>query len=95
VIVESRNQVVCFGFNMVGQLADDSYKSTFRPTIIARLPEGKKWVRAVNGQAHACAESADGEIWCWGWNGFCQLGIGYCGGNEVPNVPQPQRVVGF
>jgi alpha-tubulin suppressor-like RCC1 family protein len=39
------------------------------------------------GQDHACGVTSDGRIYCWGWNGFGQLGDG-----TITNRLHPVRV---
>ncbi len=33
-----------------------------------------RWIRLEAGRRHACAQSADGQLWCWGDNTAGQLG---------------------
>ncbi len=94
--INKRNQVVCFGFNMMGQLADPSFQSDLKATVISGLPAGKTWVHTSVGSSHACARSSDDQIWCWGYNAFCQLGDGRCdNGAGDARQPIPQRTLGF
>lgn len=43
------------------------------------------------GGAHACALTADGTAYCWGWNQFGQLGTG---SNAATTVSSPSPVAG-
>jgi len=47
---------------------------------------------------HTCVRRADASTWCWGWNGFGQLGNGGVGGidlfpDDFPQTPFPTPVV--
>ncbi len=94
-VITRSHRVFCFGINHLGQLANESFETTLKPTVISGLPVGQIWTEVSIGQAHACVQNDAGEVWCWGWNGFCQLGNGTC--NQVINdiVPQPNPVVGL
>lgn len=35
--------------------------------------DGGSWVVVSAGRAHSCAVASNGELWCWGHNGFGQL----------------------
>ncbi len=40
--------------------------------------------QVVAGEAHACALTTAGTVWCWGWNGHNQLGDGTNWSSSVP-----------
>lgn len=66
--------VQCWGYNMYGQLGNDSQVD--RP-----LPQDVMWlssnIQAITaGENHTCALSNAGEVLCWGNNYEGQLGIG-------------------
>ncbi len=71
--------VLCWGDNSLGQLGigstaflgDDELPSTMPPI---ELPA--KAVAITAGGAHTCALLEDGDAYCWGSNGFGQLGYG-------------------
>lgn len=48
--------------------------------------------RVAAGDAHTCAVSDDGDVWCWGDNGFGQLGNSGFPGTDSP---VPVRTSGF
>jgi alpha-tubulin suppressor-like RCC1 family protein len=67
-------QVVCWGYNDSGQVGDgtfDNDRST--PTPVVGLMNA---VEVSNGASHTCARRSSGEVACWGYNLFGQLGDG-------------------
>jgi alpha-tubulin suppressor-like RCC1 family protein len=70
-------QVYCWGGNLHGQLGDGTttyYRTT--PTLVADGAMGNSGVTAVAaGDSHTCALKG-GQVYCWGYNGFGQLGDG-------------------
>lgn len=64
----------CWGDNSVGQLGigSDAY-AVYDPTQEAR---GFAWTQLSAGGNHTCALRDDSSLWCWGWNGDGQLGLG-------------------
>jgi alpha-tubulin suppressor-like RCC1 family protein len=63
----------CWGRNIGGQLGI----GTVDPGQI-RVPlqvgTGHNWTEVDCGQDTSCALQADNSLWCWGWNGFGQVG---------------------
>jgi alpha-tubulin suppressor-like RCC1 family protein len=37
---------------------------------------GPVWLQVSGGQGHTCGVRTDHTLWCWGWNGSGQLGLG-------------------
>lgn len=69
-------KVACWGRNDSGQLGNGSTEQADVP-VVADGVSGATMVAA--GRAHTCAVSGaqpDQEVWCWGANGFGQLGLG-------------------
>jgi alpha-tubulin suppressor-like RCC1 family protein len=84
------DQLLCWGYNGLGQLGDGTTTQRSSPTPVA---SAKKWKdvamgsgfvegtsaisptgMAQGGIAHACAIDDAGAAYCWGWNGAGQLG---------------------
>ena len=42
------------------------------------------WAAVSAGEDHTCAVKTDHTLWCWGENGFGQLGDGTTSGSDVP-----------
>ncbi|MFC5179367.1 hypothetical protein [Nocardioides taihuensis] len=69
-------EVACWGRNDSGQLGNGSTKQSSLP-VVAEGVTGATMVAA--GRAHTCVVTGaepDQEVWCWGANGFGQLGLG-------------------
>ena len=64
----------CWGANEYGQLADGTTEFRAAPVLVEEL--GNQVVESAMGELHACARERDGSLWCWGFNGSGQLGIG-------------------
>ena len=62
----------CWGDNFSGQLGD-SGRVTNSSTPVA-VYGGRKYVAIAAGQSHTCAVGADSSAYCWGNDGFGQLG---------------------
>lgn len=73
----------CWGSNISGQLGngDVTKTSTAQPGPVKDL-EGV--VDVSGGGEHACAALESGEVYCWGGNGFGQLGNGTVNESLVP-----------
>jgi alpha-tubulin suppressor-like RCC1 family protein len=78
----------CWGNNEVGQLGDNSNTNSPVPVAVAGLTD--KTVTAISaGGAHSCAV-ADGQAYCWGYNGDGRLG-----NNSNTDSPVPVAVAGL
>jgi alpha-tubulin suppressor-like RCC1 family protein len=65
----------CWGDNTYGQVGNGGatpYEtSPFQFQIPAELAQGSP----QSGVQHACGLSSSGKLWCWGYNGYSQLGV--------------------
>ena len=89
----------CWGFNGSGQMGDGLFVNSLQPTKVT-MPAGATAFDSSTvsaGGQHACAIEAStsttpGNAWCWGSNGFGQLGNGSvippAGGVERDSIPQ-------
>jgi alpha-tubulin suppressor-like RCC1 family protein len=86
----------CWGFNGSGQLGNGAFANGVAPTAItmpAAATAFDSGTVSAGGQ-HACAIEANtsttpGAAWCWGSNGFGQLGTGTAvTGVERDSIPQ-------
>lgn len=94
--------VYCWGNNVCGQLGNGRSGNCRQATIesgssvdsvvpVKVLKQigvllGKNITDIFTAQYHTCV-IADGEVYCWGYNGNGQLGNGRSGVNEFSNVP--------
>jgi len=62
----------CWGYNGEGELGDNSI--TDRHTPVAVQQGGVTFTSISAGNDHACGLTSVGATWCWGWNGYGQLG---------------------
>ncbi|MBS1118166.1 MAG: Alpha-tubulin suppressor and related protein-like protein [Deltaproteobacteria bacterium] len=72
-----RGTVWCWGSNSYGQLGDGTIGWTptrATPTEVQGLPA--RAVDLSSGRNHICAQLADRRMYCWGSNGYGQLGDG-------------------
>jgi alpha-tubulin suppressor-like RCC1 family protein len=62
----------CWGSDGNGQLGDDAnYADKLVPTLVAG---GLSWLSVSPGYAHTCALTTGGSAYCWGYDGYGQLG---------------------
>jgi alpha-tubulin suppressor-like RCC1 family protein len=80
-------QVYCWGYNGYGQLGDGTYTHRTTPTLVANGAMGNSGVTAVAGGAylHTCALKG-GQVYCWGWNYYGQLGDGTTTDRTTPTL---------
>jgi alpha-tubulin suppressor-like RCC1 family protein len=65
----------CWGWNGSGQLGLGDYAQRLIPEKVMALSTTPV-VSVSAGDAHTCAVDQDKSLWCWGWNGSGQLGLG-------------------
>jgi alpha-tubulin suppressor-like RCC1 family protein len=89
--VADTGEIYCWGDNSSGQLGDGTTENRLRPTHVSHLAEASTAVTA--GGAHTCALSGTGKLYCWGYNGYGQLGDGTTISRTVPiQVPLTRSV---
>jgi alpha-tubulin suppressor-like RCC1 family protein len=66
--------VQCWGDNRYGQLGDGTNQKQYEPAQVTGLTAGVTVL--ADGGNHACAVGSGGELRCWGWNFYGQLGDG-------------------
>lgn len=70
--VTADGRVQCWGSNVYGELGDGTRITRRTPVAVMGLPDRINAVAA--GKYHTCALTATGQVWCWGYNGYGQLG---------------------
>jgi alpha-tubulin suppressor-like RCC1 family protein len=93
----SDNSLKCWGYNNYGQLGQGNVTGSSVPLNVdlgsASVP--RRATKIAVGLYHACASLDNGDLKCWGWNNYGQLGIGNSVGsrgdeiNEMGNNLQP------
>jgi alpha-tubulin suppressor-like RCC1 family protein len=67
----------CWGNAANGENGANNVTSTNLPVQVAGALDDFKRISVWSDPlGHACAVRAGGEVWCWGWNGYGQLGDG-------------------
>jgi alpha-tubulin suppressor-like RCC1 family protein len=81
----SSNQVWCWGNNGNGELGNNTITNATTPVQVTGIGMGTGTVpSSVScGAFHTCAIAA-GVVWCWGFNGFGQLGNNTTTDSHVP-----------
>lgn len=81
--------VKCWGYNIAGQLGNDSYVNSNVPVDVIGLSGGMVGIAA--GGTFSCALTAVGGVKCWGRNSSGELG----NGGYVDAIPHPVDVIGL
>jgi alpha-tubulin suppressor-like RCC1 family protein len=68
--------VLCWGFNMYGQLGDGSAIDRSIPASVIGLPSAIAAITAGPESIHTCGRTTAGGVLCWGANADGQLGDG-------------------
>jgi alpha-tubulin suppressor-like RCC1 family protein len=81
----------CWGYNRYGELGIGSHTDQDRPRQVT-TPAPGGWASVAVGDFQACATRTGGALWCWGYNGHGQLGIGNHADQDLPQqvtIPAP------
>ena len=83
--VSEEGALYCWGLNSDGQLGDGSVDNRTTPVVVPGFGSTPRRVRGVvAGRLHTCALTERGRVWCWGDNGFSQLGTYSSDSSAVP-----------
>lgn len=90
--IASDDVVWCWGDNSYGQLGSSAHAGlansrSLVPVQAAALPDGRVARSITSGKGHVCVLAQDGSVWCWGYNGYGEVGVS--GGNQVDPVRVP------
>jgi alpha-tubulin suppressor-like RCC1 family protein len=75
--------VKCWGSNYLGELGNETTIRQLTPSAVSGLDSGVAAI-AAGGEAHGCALTTAGEVKCWGYNGYGQLGDGTTANRHSP-----------
>ncbi|XP_022256097.1 RCC1 domain-containing protein 1-like [Limulus polyphemus] len=73
-LLSENGTVLSFGLGSRGQLGHGTLDEVAEPRVVEAL-EGLVVTSVAAGGWHSAALTADGNLWCWGWNSYGQLGI--------------------
>lgn len=81
-----QHEVYCWGCNSRGQLGTGQSDAGNVPEErgLIETPILRRAVELRVGAHTACAIDQDRALWCWGWNGFGEVGLP---GSEIPRAP--------
>ena len=90
--IASNDVVWCWGDNTFGQLGSSAHaglpdSASAVPVQAATLPAGRVARHIASGDSHVCVLAGDGTVWCWGNNGFGEVGH-----PSLTNQPDPVQV---
>jgi alpha-tubulin suppressor-like RCC1 family protein len=85
--ITTANAAYCWGENSFGQLGDGTTADKNIPTLVSNPPGGVLlWSEITAGAQHTCAISDTHEAYCWGGNGFGNLGDGTTASKNIPTL---------
>ena len=94
--LSSDGKAYCWGNNTNGRLGDGTTTNRTSPVPVdtSGALNGVTLTQASAGYYHTCALASTGDVYCWGYNNYGQLGDGTTTGhttpvavNNFPNVP--------
>lgn len=86
--VTHQGQVYCWGSNTDGQLGRESDELNLIAPVPVAIEDSVTAITA--GGVHTCALASGGAVYCWGGNGYGELGNGTNGNAQF----EPVRVIG-
>ena len=84
-VVLSTGAAYCWGKNDYGQLGTGNYTNSTSPQLL-QMPSGESVTSMHAGNSHACAITVSEQLYCWGWNGYGQLGLDQLVNRNVPTL---------
>ena len=88
--VTADGDAYCWGWNAYGQLGVGP-SGSYRYASPRLVTGGKTWRALSAGWLHTCGVTVSDEVYCWGYNGQGQLGLGSTGWIER----SPRRIAGI
>lgn len=85
VCTSADGDVYSFGGNQFGQLGTGSDQAEIVPKLVEASKLENKHARGVScGARHSAVITDKGDVFCWGWNKYGQLGLGDSTDRNVP-----------
>ena len=95
-VLKGDGTVYCWGYNGIGQLGDNTTSQRLTPVQVVGVGgtgnlTGVSMIAAggTGAASYSCALKSDGTVFCWGYNGYGQLG-----NNSTANGYAPVQVLG-
>ena len=91
----TEGKAYCWGQGGNGQLGNNSTTKSSIPAAV-QMPAGVSFQSIVANGFHTCALTTEGKAYCWGWNGYGQLGNNSTADSRIPAAVQmPAGVARF
>ncbi|KAF5204769.1 Ultraviolet-b receptor uvr8 [Thalictrum thalictroides] len=85
VCISTEGDVYAFGGNQFGQLGTGAEQAETLPRVLEAPSMEDKNAKVVScGARHTAVITDDGNVFCWGWNKYGQLGLGDVIDRNVP-----------
>lgn len=75
----------CWGANSLSQMGTGTLSGNFLPVEVKGL-ESERIVHLESGNFHSCVSTENSELFCWGWNGWGQLGDGSFSNSQTASI---------
>ena len=83
----TEGKAYCWGQDGNGQLGNNSTTKSSIPVAV-QMPAGVSFQSIVANGFHTCALTTEGKAYCWGWNGYGQLGNNSTTDSRIPAAVQ-------
>ena len=85
-VIASDNEAYCWGQNSYGALGNNSTSQSLVPVLVqdGAMPEGSTIKKISVGTDYTCAIASNNLPYCWGQNGWGQLGDNSTANSSVP-----------
>ena len=90
----AEGKAYCWGMNLYGQLGNNSTTNSSTPVAV-QMPAGVSFQSIAAGYYHTCALTTEGKAYCWGVNGYGQLGNNSTADSHIPVAVQMPAGVSF
>lgn len=85
--IKTDGSLWCWGSDKTGQLGDGTGGD--ETELPAQVGADRDWAEVGVGNLHTCARKTAGSVWCWGDNGWGELGLGL---DTSVSVARPTQV---
>ncbi len=82
-MIQDDGTMWCWGQDLFGQLGNGP-ALTANQESPTRVSDPGPWIQVGAGTQNTCGLKADGTLWCWGGDGYGELGNGAGGSSDVP-----------